>query len=216
MVLEGLSVLVRGIILGLAIAAPVGPIGLLCIRRTLEQGPVVGFATGLGAAVADTIFGAIAAFGVQVAINLLIGHQAAFRLIGGGFMLYVALRGFVARPSEAARAPAGAKANGLLGGFLTGLGMTITNPLTIFAFLAIFAGFGLSGDLGRIDAVTLVAGVFVGSALWWLILNSGVAAIRHRLNDSWFVTINRGAAVLLLVCGVYAVVSGVAAQGSWM
>jgi threonine/homoserine/homoserine lactone efflux protein len=206
---EYLTVLVRGILLGIVIAAPVGPIGLLCIRRTLEGGIVMGFATGLGAALADGLFGAIAAFGVQAMTDWLAGHQTTFRLVGGVVMLIIAFKSFTAEPH-----PREIKRDirTALGGFAVGLGLTLTNPVTIFAFVAIFAGFGLGGELsGNREAMTLVLGVFLGSALWFLTLSSGVAMVRHMISDNVFRLINRGAAVLLAVFGVYALASGVSA-----
>lgn len=205
--IEGLGVLVRGAILGFVIAAPVGPIGLLCIRRTLEHGPATGFATGLGAAVADTFYGALAAFGVQVAIDWLREHETAFQLIGGAFMLFVAIRGFAA---DGPRRNADHRPDppGMFGNFATGLAITIGNPLTIAAFVAIFAAFGPGVGLARFDAATLVLGVFIGSASWWLLLNTGVAAIRHKISENWFLAINRTAAVLLAALGIYAVALG--------
>ncbi|WP_328703014.1 LysE family translocator [Arenibaculum pallidiluteum] len=201
------GVLVRGIIMGFVIAAPVGPIALLCVRRTLEHGVRFGVATGLGAALADTVYGAVAAFGVQVLIDLLTGHQTAFRMIGGAFMVAVAVHGFRARSlPEGGEVP---DPPGLAANFATGLVLTLFNPLTVFGFLAIFAGFGLGGGLGNADAATVVVGVFLGASLWWLILNAGVAAIGHRINDAWFRAINRTAAGLLLAFGAYAVVSAI-------
>jgi len=206
---EELGVLVRGILLGLAIAAPVGPIGLLCIRRTLERGMLMGFATGLGAASADGFFGAIAAFGVQVMTDWLTGHQTLFRLIGGGVMLVIAVKGFSARPRVVAPPP---DAKTMFGGYLVGLSLTLTNPVTIFAFIAIFAGFGLGGELnGKYDAATLVLGVFLGSALWFLMLSGGVAMVRHMISDTVFRRINQTAAVMLGVFGVYALFSAISA-----
>lgn len=191
-------VLLQGVVLGLAIAAPVGPIGILCIRRTLEHGPGMGFATGMGAAVADTIYGAIAAFGVSAAIGFLRGHEIAFQLIGGAFLLAVAIRTFRQRPlSEEREAAAAPDVGTWIGGFMTGLSLTLTNPATVMAFIAIFAGFGLGGDLGRFDAATLVAGVFVGSSLWWLTLSSAVAAVRHRISDHRLAVLNQCTGVAL-------------------
>lgn len=211
-VLESLGVLLRGVILGFVIAAPVGPIGLLCIRRTLEHGPARGFATGLGAALADTFYGAVAAFGMQVVIDWLSGHQTAFRLFGGTFMLLVALRGLMARPI-AATADHAPDPPGMVGNFVTGFLLTISNPLTIFAFFGAFAIFGLGDDARRLDEATLVVGVFLGASLWWLLLNAGIAAVRHRINDGLFVLINRTAAALLAACGLYALCSGLLALG---
>ncbi len=199
--IEGLILVVKGFLLGLAIAAPVGPIGLLCIRRTLEYGPGVGFATGMGAAVADTIFGAIAAFGMTAVVAFLTGHEALFRIFGGVFLLGVAYKTYYARP---ALPKTGGLTRDWLSGFTVGLTLTLTNPITILACLALFAGVGLSGTLGRSDASLLVLGVFIGSAAWWLTLSSGVSLVRTRMSEDRLVLINRGTAMALAVFGLWA------------
>lgn len=192
---------VQGFILGIAVAAPVGPIGLLCIRRTLERGPVAGLATGMGAAVADTILGAIAAFGISAALVFLAGHEAHFRLFGGMFLLAVAVRTWFAAPPVLAEALPDART--CLGGFATGLTLTLTNPITMLGFVGLFAGAGIGGALGSHEAVVLVVGVFFGSAAWWLTLSSGVAMVRHRLSETRLRLINRGTAVMLATFGVW-------------
>ncbi|HYD70564.1 LysE family transporter, partial [Azospirillum sp.] len=134
MAVQQLVVLFQGLILGIAIAAPVGPIGLLCIRRTIEHGPMIGFATGMGAAVADTFYGAIAAFGVSAAIGFLTGHETFFRIAGGIILLVVALRTYRQSPSaEAREVDSAPDSRTAISGFMTGLSLTMTNPATIFA-----------------------------------------------------------------------------------
>jgi threonine/homoserine/homoserine lactone efflux protein len=202
---EYLAILARGILIGVAVAAPVGPIGLLCIRRTLQGGVLMGFVTGLGAAVADGMFGAVAAFGVQFVTEWLTGHQTGFKLVGGLVMLAIAVKGFTAppHPREINR-----DIRTVLGGFAVGLALTLTNPITIFGFVAIFAGLGLGGDLTTDhEAGVLVLGVFLGSVLWFMTLCGGVALVRHRISDGIFKRINQGAAVLLAGFGVYALAS---------
>ena len=190
--LEGLVVFIQGFFLGVVIAAPVGPIGLLCIRRTLEYGTAVGVATGMGAAVADTIFGAMAAFGISTAVSFLAGHEILFRLVGGAFMLAIALSLFRTAPTVTESDSDTPETPTSFGGFVTGLTLTLTNPITLFAFLALFAGIGLGGNLGQFNALTLVVGVFCGSASWWLTLCSGVALVRHRISEDRLLLINRG------------------------
>lgn len=208
-------VLLQGVVLGIAIAAPVGPIGLLCIRRTIEHGPMMGFTTGMGAAVADTIYGAIAAFGVSAAVGYLRDHQIVFQLVGGIFLLVVAVRTFRQSPAaEAREADAAPDSRTWVGGFMTGLSLTLTNPATIMAFIAIFAGFGLGGDLGRVDAATLVFGVFIGSSAWWLTLSSIVASIRHRVSDRRLVMLNHYTGVALAGFGIWALGSAVTGMAS--
>src|SRR5262245_52340378 len=171
------AVFVRGLLIGLSIDAPVGRIGVLCIRRTLAAGRWVGLATGLGAATADGVYGAIAGFGVTVITGLLLSQQTWIRLVGGIFLCYLGLKTAVAAP--AGRAAAAGQGRTLLGAYTSALALTLTNPLTILSFAAIFAGLG-AGAAGRGygAAALLVAGVLLGSALWWVILSSGVAAVR--------------------------------------
>ena len=210
---SGVVVWFQGFLLGVAIAAPVGPIGLLCIRRTLEHGQILGFATGMGAAVADTIYGAIAAFGVSAALVFLTGHESTFRLLGGLFLLAVALRTYLSEPPVAEDDPPGAKT--CVGGFATGLTLTLTNPVTILAFIGLFAGVGITGNLGFDQALMLVLGVFFGSAAWWLTLSSGVALVRHRISEERLVLINHCTAVALALFGTWAVVSAIAGGPSF-
>ncbi len=205
MVHELLMVLLQGYVVGIAIAAPVGPIGLLCIRRTIEHGIFMGFSTGMGAAVADTIYGAIAAFGVSAALDFLQGHQTGFRIVGGVFMLIVAIRTFRQKPAaeeqEVARAP---DSRTVIAGFMTGLSLTLTNPATILAFIAVFAGFGLGANLGTFNAATMVLGVFLGASSWWLALSSGVAAVRHHITERGLVMFNHCTGVGLACFGLWA------------
>ncbi|MEI8395353.1 MAG: LysE family transporter [Rhodospirillaceae bacterium] len=205
--LNSIVVWFQGFILGVAIAAPVGPIGLLCIRRTLEHGQAIGFATGMGAAVADTFYGAIAAFGVSAALVFLTGHESMFRLFGGVFLLAVALRTWTVKPTTEERTP---DAKTLFGGFMTGLTLTLTNPITILAFVGLFAGIGLAGDLDYKEALVLVLGVFIGSASWWLALSSGVALASRHISEERLGKINYYTAVALALFGGYAVVSALA------
>lgn len=204
--LDGLLLLIQGFLLGVAIAAPVGPIGLLCIRRTLEHGPAVGFATGIGAAVADTIFGAIAAYGVTTVLSFVSGRETLLRFLGALFLFVIAYATYHHIPRPPDRMP---NSRDWFVGFLVGLTLTLTNPITILACLALFAGFGLADALSTGEASTVVLGVFLGSAAWWLTLSIGTAMIRHRLNEDRLVLINRYTAVALALFGVWAVATAV-------
>ncbi len=190
------GLMLRGLAIGLSIAAPVGPIGVLCIRRTLAQGRAAGLASGLGAATADAVYGSIAAFGLTWASDLLLRQQAWLRLAGGAFLCYLGLRTLLARPAEPAvpaeqrrdgpqNGPAALKGRALLGAYLSTFLLTLTNPITILSFAAIFAGLGLA-SAGRdyLSAATLVLGVFLGSAAWWLLLSAGVGALRERIGGA--------------------------------
>jgi len=198
--------LLRGLVIGFSIAAPVGPIGVLCIRRTLAEGRAVGFVSGLGAATADSFYGAIAGFGLTVVSGFLVDQQTWLRLIGGAFLCALGIRVFRARPAE--NAATARKNSGLPGAYLSTLALTLTNPATILSFVAIFAGLGI-GDAGvdRRAALALVAGVFAGSAAWWLILSGGVSLLRVRLTPSRLRWINRLSGVILAGFGAAVLIS---------
>jgi len=138
----GLATLLRGLVIGFSIAAPVGPIGVLCIRRTLADGRATGLAVGLGAAAADAVYGAIAGFGLTAVSSLLVRQQGILRLVGGLFLCYLGVRTFLARPADRAARAGGA---GLVGAFTSTFGLTLTNPATILSFVAVFAGLGIAG-----------------------------------------------------------------------
>lgn len=190
----------RGMLIGFSIAAPVGPIGILCIRKSLQFGRRSGFVSGLGAAVADAFYGAVAAFGLTVISNFLLMGQSWLRWIGGIFLLYLGLKTLLSSPRETARS---VSQTSLLSDFVSTFFITMTNPMTIFSYLAVFAGFGLSETGGTFSGATLiVVGVFVGSALWWLILSGGVGFFRSRMNLTWMKWINRLAGTIILGFGL--------------
>ena len=200
-----LDLLIRGIVIGFSIAAPVGPIGVLCIRRTLAEGRAVGLATGLGAATADAIYGCMAAFGLTALTDRLVGAGMWIRVIGGAFLLYLGVRTLLARPSDRAAAATG---TGLAGAYLSTFVLTLTNPMTILSFLAVFAALGLGSTHPEVlAAVSLVSGVFVGSALWWLGLSGAVSLLRSRFDARGLRWVNVGSGVVIVAFGVIAMAS---------
>ncbi|HYG91036.1 MAG TPA: LysE family transporter [Azospirillum sp.] len=197
----------KGAAIGLSIAAPVGPIGLLCIRRTLADGPVVGLATGLGAATADAAYGTVAAFGLVAITEVLVGWQGPLRLIGGLALLWLGVTTLLARPAEhAADAPT---VHGLAGAYGTTVVLTLANPATIISFAAVFGALGLAetGGAPALGAVSLVLGVFLGSALWWLCLSAGVGVFRRRVTPAAMLWINRASGTVLAGFGLMALVA---------
>jgi threonine/homoserine/homoserine lactone efflux protein len=197
--------LLKGVIIGFSIAAPVGPIGLLCIRRTLAEGRTAGLVSGLGAATADAIYGCIAGFGLTFISTLLISQQVWFRVIGGLFLCYLGLKTFLSRP---AAQTASAKGNGLIGAYASTFFLTLTNPITILSFAAIFAGLGVASTSGNyISASVLVLGVFSGSALWWLLLSGGVAFFQTKFNIRELKWVNRISGIVILLFGLYVLLS---------
>jgi len=192
------ELLARGVVLGFTIAAAVGPISLLVIRRTLAEGEIVGLASGLGVATADATYGAIAAFGLGAITNVLVGGQRVLGLVGGAFLLWLAWRTARAEPTEPASTPA--RRGGLAGAYLSILGLTLTNPMTILSFAALFAGLGIApGDVA--GAASITAGVFIGSSTWWLLLTLTVGAVRSRVTRAWLGRINVASG---LVIGAFA------------
>jgi len=188
----------KGCAIGLSIAAPVGPIGVLCIRRSLAEGARVGFFTGLGAAAADGLYGAVAAFGLTIVSGFLREHQTALRLVGGIFLLYLGIKTFLSKPAER---PASAATHA--GAFTSTFFLTITNPMTIFSFMVIFAGFGFSDSNQYLwQAVMMTLGVFIGSAAWWLFLSNGVALFRNRITPYWMQQVNRISGAIILAFGI--------------
>ncbi len=199
--------LLRGLVIGLSIAAPVGPIGVLCMRRTLAEGRATGFASGLGAATADAVYGCIAGFGLTFVSTFLVGQQTWLRLVGGLFLCYLGIKTLLARPAEEA-APAGR--GGLAAAYASTFALTLTNPMTILSFVAIFSGLGLASAAGDYAAAsTLVLGVFLGSALWWLALSGGVGMFRSRFNARSLLWVNRLSGVVITMFGLVALAGAV-------
>ncbi len=201
-----LSFFLRGLAIGFSIAAPVGPIGLLCIQRTLDKGRSSGLASGLGAATADAIYGSVAGFGLAFVSSFLIDQQMWLRLIGGTFLIGLGLRIWFRRSVDAAAASQDTR--GLVGDYASTLGLTLTNPVTIISFAAVFAGLGLGSQAGDYASATmLVSGVFAGSAAWWIILSSGVSAFRGMFSSGRMRLLNRVAGTVIVIFGVAAIVS---------
>jgi threonine/homoserine/homoserine lactone efflux protein len=190
----------RGLAIGFSIAAVVGPIGMLCIQRTLHNGFFYGLVSGLGAATADGIYGSIAAFGLTVISTLLLNQQNWIRLIGGLFLGYLGIKAILTRPVQRI-APATSRS--FPGAYASTLLLTLTNPLTILSFATVFAGLGVVGQNGW-PAALVTAGVFCGSCAWWLFLSGGVGLLRRKMTTRWLVWINRLAGTALLIFALLA------------
>lgn len=177
--------ILTGLIIGFAIAVPVGPIGFLCLRRTLIYGRWTGLVSGLGAATADAFYGLVAALGLTAVSAFLMQIENWLHLGGGLFLLVLGLKTALARPPavESSDTPMPPKQRGSLAAFVSTLVLTLASPATILAFVAIFAGLGLGAKVtSHLHAFELVAGVFVGSAIWWLALSMGAGALRDKLH----------------------------------
>lgn len=192
--------LVKGMIIGFLVAAPIGPIGSLCINRTLSSGRTSGFISGLGVALADGFYGAVAAYGLTMISGFLLSHQFWFRLAGSVFLLYIGVKVLLSKPLEGATARGG---KGLAADLVSAFFLTLTNPVTILLFAAIFANLGL-GTSGRdfLPATMMVAGVFLGSALCWFILSGLVSIFRDRFQAAALRIVYRiSGSVILIFAG---------------
>lgn len=197
---------VEGFILGFSIAAAVGPISLLVIRRTLAEGRTIGMVSGLGVATADGLYGAVAAFGLTAITDVLVAWRQALALVGGAFLLWVAWRTLRSLPApDPSTAPTGdeARSRGLAGAYLSTLALTLTNPLTIVSFAALFVGLGVTGD-DAVSAAALTLGVFAGSVTWWVVLTSLVARLRSRITARGLRWVNIASG---LAIGTFAIVA---------
>jgi threonine/homoserine/homoserine lactone efflux protein len=196
-----MNLFMEGVVIGFAVAAPVGPIGVLCIRRTLADGRAAGFVSGLGAATADAAYGAVAALGLTFVTNLLVGAETWLGLLGGAFLVFLGVRTFLSRPAER---PAAAGKGDLAGAYASTLALTLTNPTTILSFAAIFAGLGAESAEGSAPALLLVPGVFLGSALWWFVLSGATSLLRARLSAGGLRWVNRVSGTIIAAFGVVA------------
>ncbi len=202
--MESFLFFLKGIAAGFVVAAPVGPVAVLCVRRTIARGPLSGAATGFGAAVADTVYGVIAAYGVSFLANALIANEFWFRTIGGIVLCILAAKTLFASPAEA---PA-RSFNGYAGDFLSALVITGTNPITVIAFGVVFTTIGVATAGTALHlAEALVAGVFIGSMLWWMTLTGIAGLFRSVLGRGGLRWINRVSAAVILLTGILMLVS---------
>lgn len=192
----------KGVAVGLAIAAPVGPVAILCVKRTLLQGGRVGFASGVGAITADVFFGALASFGVATVSEFLFRHESALRVIGGLFMLVLGYLNWIKSPDETVEAGGGSR---ILRAYASGFVLTITNPITIFAFTGIFAAFSVVNHaMTALDSATLLIGVTIGCVIWWFGLTMVAVLSRRWVASHNLRWMNRLAGAVLLVFGAAA------------
>jgi threonine/homoserine/homoserine lactone efflux protein len=198
---------IRGLIIGFTIAAAVGPITLLVIRRTIDHGGVYGFASGLGVATADATYGGIAAFGLTAITTILVASHVLLGIVGGAVIVVIGLRTMVARPGGPA---VDAERPGLVGAFASIYGLTMTNPLTIVLYAGVFAGIGLAAGSSFLDAAILTLAVWVGSTLWWVVLCTPVAWLRERVSTRVLLWVNRISGAALVLFGVVAVAGALA------
>lgn len=193
-----LTFFLKGIAIGFIMAIPIGPIGIMCIRKTLTEGRLSGLIIGLGAATADVFYGCVAVFGLTVISDTLTDQRFWIRIVGGALLFFLGIKTFRAQPKDPKLKISG---SGRLRSYFTVVVLTLTNPLTIFAFIAVFAAFGLGDGLSFFSAVVLVAGVFIGSCLWFFLLTSGTILFRKKLDLVGLKWVNKIAGILIIISG---------------
>lgn len=192
--------LLKGIVVGIVIAVPVGPVGVLCLRRTIFEGRLAGLVSGIGAATADAVFGAVAAFGLTFVSKSLLGYEGLLRAAGGFYLLYIGARALLTTPPAAAGEQT--RRETLFRDFFSTFILTLTNPITILVFLGIFGALGLGGARATLLlAGILVVGVWTGSFLWWLGLSIGVGMFRRSIEPRQLAWISRGSGAVLSLSG---------------
>jgi threonine/homoserine/homoserine lactone efflux protein len=195
-----LIALLKGVAIGVVIALPVGPVGVLCVRRTVFEGPVYGFISGIGAATADTIFGVIAAAGLTFLRDWLLSYQDWFGAAGGIFLVIVGVRTLLVPPTERETVPLSGERR--FTAYFSTFALTITNPITILAFAAIFAKVGVAESAGMFTLGMLVLGVFAGSLVWWLGLSFGLFWLQRLAGSFHLAWLNRISGGILAVSGI--------------
>jgi len=198
------SFFVRGLLIGLSVAATIGPMSILCIQRTMSKGFFYGLVSGLGIATADGLYGCVAGFGLTVVAAFLVQQQIWVHIVGGLFLLYLGIRTLLSKPAE--RAAQVASTTNFVGAYMTTLLLTLTNPLTILSFAAIFAGLGV-GNSRQNDGMTallVICGVFLGSLIWWCLLTGGISLLRTRFTPRWLLWMNRISGSVITIFGLLA------------
>lgn len=191
---------IQAAIIGLSIAAPVGPIGVLCMQRTLQNGVKVGLACGLGAATADGIYGAIGVFGLTAVIQLFTSLAKPMAVCGGGFLLWMGFR-LLTTKEVADKAAVLAFGSGIVSAFISTMLLTLANPMTILSFVAVFSALSGAVVVDGGAAATMVFGVFAGSSLWWLMLSMAVSVVRHKIDGKALRGISKAAGLVLVLFG---------------
>jgi len=201
----------KGLVVGFVIAAPLGPIGILCARRTLTHGRRAGFLSGMGASTADVLYGFIAAFGLSFLSDILLSYQFWLRLAGGALLCFLGIRTFIERPERKGIISIVRKEKRHAGMYTSTFFLTLTNPMTIFSLAAVFAGFGIAGTKGNVlSAAVLILGVFLGSVLWWLFIVGVFSVFKRQFKRHELQWINRIAGLIITGSGVLALASLIA------
>lgn len=194
----------KGLAFGFLLAGSVGPLWILCFRRTLAHGRLFGFVSGMGVATADAIYGFIAAFGLTTVSGFLLAQKFWFGLVGGGFLCWLGAKTLLSRPVDGANA---VPATSHTAAYTSTLALTLANPATVLAFVAIFAGLGLAANADYVQASLVVVGVALGSTGWWVLLSLGAGWLRNAGGPRLLRGINLVAGLSILAFGIVQLLS---------
>jgi threonine/homoserine/homoserine lactone efflux protein len=198
-------IFLKGLAIGFMISIPVGPIAILCIRRTLNEGSIHGIVTGLGAATADVIYGFIALSGLTFISNFLIKEHVWLHLLGGLFLCHIGVKVFRSKLEQRANSGSGAS---YLSNYISAFLLTLTNPSTFLVLAAVFAGLGvIKVGVTYTSAGLLVGGVFVGSGLWWFMLSSVAGLFFGKLDYTKLAWLNKISGIIIAGFGLFAIIS---------
>ena len=206
------EIFLKSLALGFAVSAPVGPVGIICMDRSLRHGKLTGLSAGLGATVADTLYGAIAAFGMASVTDFLLAHEMWFRLFGGFIVLALSWRTYFMPPPIFQNRQPGEK-RPLARIFRETFLITLSNPMTVLAFMAVYAGLGIHVE-SREDICLVLLGVFLGAGLWWTFLSLSTVFMRHKLSATVLGRFSRGAGISIALFGIAAIVQAALALRS--
>ena len=205
--------LFKGVLVGLMVSIPLGPMGVLIIQKTLHKGALSGFIAGMGAASADLFYAAVAAFGLGFVINIVQAHELLLQIIGGIFLIVIGLKIYFDNPIRQIRQRRQGRVSktGLLGDYLSLFFLTVSNPITVVVFMAVFAGMSVFGESSSLlGEVLVVAGVLLGGGVWWYTLSTLVNIFRKKFRLRVLITINRVSGMVITVLGALVILSAFA------
>ncbi|HSZ75261.1 MAG TPA: LysE family transporter [Rhizomicrobium sp.] len=204
--MDYLVLIISGVVIGLIVAAPIGPVNLICIRRTLAFGQANGFAAGLGAAMGDGAFAIVTGFGLTAIAQIIEGYSIILELAGGIMLVAFGVHTFITTPDvrELARMKEAEGASTLVRAMASTFALTITNPATLFGFAALFAGLGglAGGNASFVETAIVVGGVIAGSILWWFTLTAFVGMFHQNINDRVMKIINHASGIIITLFGL--------------
>ncbi|MBP3356436.1 MAG: LysE family transporter [Rikenellaceae bacterium] len=198
--------LLRGIVVGLLVSIPLGPVGVLCIQRTLSKNRRSGFASGLGAATADTLFATVAFFFLSMVVSFIESNMVLVKVVGGICVVIVGVHIFMANPAVQIRRNRAGRSN-LWQDYISVLLITLANPALVLVFVALFAAFGIDSTAGLPKGLFMIAGVFGGACSWWFLLTMVVNLVRRKFRPRHLLWINRVSGAVIVILGAAAILS---------